>query len=242
MYDKTLIVIPSRIGSTRLARKPLEKIGTITMIEHVISRVKESNIPNICVATDNDDIFNLAISSGVMAVMTNENCPTGTDRVYDALANIEDSEKYDYVVNVQGDMPFVDPKSIIDLLEVLWKTDSDIVTPVVKVSREKVEDDASVCVVATKDNKALYFTRGVVPYYATEFLYHVGIYGFKRDSLTKFVNLPTSFLEQNEKLEQLRALENGMSIELSPASGIPISIDTKKDLEIALEYYNKNLV
>jgi 3-deoxy-manno-octulosonate cytidylyltransferase (CMP-KDO synthetase) len=88
----------------------------------------------------------------------------------------------------------------------------------------------------------LYFTRGVVPYYATEFLYHVGIYGFKRDSLTKFVNLPTSFLEQNEKLEQLRALENGMSIELSPASGIPISIDTKKDLEIALEYYNKNLV
>lgn len=241
MHSNTVIIIPARISSTRLNSKPLKLIGEKTMIEHVISQVKKTSLENILVATDSEIIAEISLKSGVNAVITDEKCQTGTDRVYDAICKIDSSKNFDYIVNVQGDMPFINPVTILNLIECLWKTNSDIVTPVVKVGKDGINSESNVKVISTIDNKALYFSRSQIPYKADEFLYHVGIYGFKKESLKKFVHLPVGNLEKIENLEQLRALENGMSIELSHAQTIPISIDTNEDLEKAIKYYNNFL-
>lgn len=241
MHNKTIIIIPSRIGSSRLNNKPLAMIGEHTMIEHVIRKVKETSFENILVATDDQKIVDIVKKTRADAILTDEKCVTGTDRVYDALSRHPKGEEFEYIVNVQGDMPFINPKTIINLLECLWKTEADIVTPVVKVHKSKMESDSNVKVISTKDNRALYFSRSQIPYKAQEFLYHVGIYGFKKESLKKFVHLPVGELESVENLEQLRALENGMSIELSHADTIPISVDTPDDLKHAIDHYNSRI-
>jgi len=238
MQKKTLVIIPSRIGSTRLAKKALVNIGDKTMVEHVALQVIASKLENIYVATDDNEIASTLKAHGINSIMTDPNCPSGTDRVYEAWQNLPNKDDFEYLINVQGDMPFVEPSIISTVAEVLWKSNCDIVTPVAKVGIEEARPESNVKVVSTLDNKALYFSRSLIPNGALEFLYHVGVYGYKASSLEKFVKLPMSFLEKSERLEQLRAIENGMSIEICEVDTIPISIDTDEDLQKALKYYH----
>jgi 3-deoxy-manno-octulosonate cytidylyltransferase (CMP-KDO synthetase) len=236
-HDDVAVIIPSRLGSTRVLQKPLAKIGDLTMIEHVLHSVGKTNLKHIYVATDSDSIAEKISAGGYKFIMTNSNCPTGTDRVYEALQNLAD-DGIKYAVNVQGDMPFVDAAIILDLIERLKNSEHDIITPVSTVGADVANSESNVKVVKDTNNKALYFSRNLIPFGASEYLYHIGVYGFKRSSLEKFVKLPKSPLEIAENLEQLRALENGMSIGLTFTASIPISVDTKEDLAKAIEFYN----
>lgn len=239
MHSDVLIVIPARIGSTRLPRKPLELIGERSMIEHAAGRVKETGLANVYVATDSEDIAAKCQSSGIDVIMTDENCPSGTDRVYQAFKNLPNHDKLAYVVNVQGDMPFVSGKTIVELIEQLKASEFDIMTPVVRVGQKEAAGDSNVKVVADQNGRALYFSRSMIPYGSEEFLYHVGIYGFKVEALERFVSLPQTKYEIAERLEQLRALENGMSIGICYSDNVPISVDTAEDLAKAKEYLGR---
>lgn len=238
MQKKTLVIIPARIGSTRLEKKALAKIGEKTMVEHVALQVQSTNLENIFVATDSKEIADVLKSHNINSIMTDSNCQSGTDRVYAAWQNLPNKDEFEYIINVQGDMPFIEPSIIYEVAKKLWVSKSDIVTPVVKVDIEEARPESNVKVVSTLNNQALYFSRSLIPNGAPEFLYHVGVYGYKASSLAKFVSLPASFLEKSERLEQLRALENGMKIEICYVESIPISIDTPADLEKALIYYD----
>jgi 3-deoxy-manno-octulosonate cytidylyltransferase (CMP-KDO synthetase) len=239
MYSDTTVIIPSRLGSKRLPEKSLAKIGNMTMIEHVITKIKESNIQNIYVATDSKQIADLATSRGAIAIMTDANCPSGTDRVYEAFQKLENKDKINYVINVQGDMPFIDTGVIVNIINTLKKGVFDIVTSVVNVDKNIAMSNASVKVVIDKNNKAMYFSREPIPHNSQNYLYHVGIYGFTKNALSRFVTLEQSDYEKSENLEQLRALENGLSIGVCYSDQVPISVDTKEDLEEARNWYNK---
>lgn len=238
-YSDVAFIIPSRIGSTRLPNKALADIGGKSMIEHVVSRLSAGSASNLYVATDSEEIVEKVSYAGGIAIMTSEDCPTGSDRVYEAFQKIPHNDKIKYIINVQGDMPFVDYRVLEKIIEKLKNTDFDVVTPVVKVGNDIANSDSNVKVVADINDKALYFSRSVIPHGAEEFLYHVGIYGYKSGALEKFVKLNETQYESVEKLEQLRALENGMSIGVVMSNEIPISVDTHEDLEKAREYYAK---
>ncbi len=231
------IIIPSRIGSTRLPQKALLNIGELSLIEHVIHNLKNIAKNNLYIATDSIKISNLANKAGAIAIMTDENCLTGSDRVYQALQKIPENRKIKYVINVQGDMPFIKPSIITKIINGLKNNEGDIMTPVVKINNELAQNDSNVKVVINKSKQAMYFSRSLIPYGGSEFLYHVGIYGFKRHTLEEFVKLPQENCEKSEKLEQLRALEHGIKIGVCFSNEIPISVDTPDDLEKAREYY-----
>eukprot|EP00899_Mesostigma_viride_P016944 jgi/Mesvir1/25250/Mv20317-RA.1 len=240
MYSDAVVIIPARIASTRLENKPLQMIGNKTMIEHVVSRVSRIEVAGVFVATDSEEIFSLVTSKGFSAIMTDKNCLTGTDRVYEAFKKFPNSTAIKYVINVQGDMPFIDEAIIPKIIEGLKTGRFDIMTSVVKVGKDIAGSSSNVKVVIDKNNKALYFSRSLVPSGASEFLYHVGIYGFKAPLLEKFVLLEQSENEKSENLEQLRALDNGMTIGVCYSNEIPISVDTKEDLAKARDFIAKN--
>ncbi len=234
---QTLVIVPARLGSTRLANKPLAMIGDKTMIEHVALNIQKIGIDYLYVAVDNVEISNKLEKIGIKTIMTDSNIASGTDRVYSAWKKILDHEKFQYIVNIQGDMPFINPSTINNFLSTLWNTKADIVTAAVQVDYGVAKEPSNVKLVVDNRNYAMYFSRAQIPYSADSFLYHLGIYGFNATSLEKFVHLGQSTLEIQEKLEQLRALENGMSIEVCMADEIPISVDTKDDLEKARNHY-----
>jgi len=237
MHSDVAIIIPSRIGSTRLPRKALARIGEKSLIEHVICQLALVEVNNLYVATDSEEIAKLAESSGAIAIMTDEDCPSGSDRIFQAFQKIPERDKINYIINVQGDMPFIDASVIDKIIDGLKSGNGEIVTPVVKVGRDIADSSSNVKVVACNQGRAMYFSRNLVPHGATEFLYHVGIYGFQRDALEKFVNLPQGKYEQIEKLEQLRALEHGMKIGICFSNDVPISVDTPEDLSKARKYH-----
>lgn len=238
-HSDVAFIIPSRIGSTRLPNKALAAIGGKSMIEHVIARINAGSVNNLYVATDSEKIVEKVKTTGGIAIMTSEDCPTGSDRVYEAFKKIPNNDKIKYIINVQGDMPFVDYRVLKQIIDKLKNSDFDIVTPVVMVGSDIASKSSNVKVVVDINDKALYFSRSVIPYGAEEFLYHVGIYGYKAEALEKFVRLKETQYESVEKLEQLRALENGMRIGIVLSNEIPISVDTYEDLERAREYYAK---
>jgi 3-deoxy-manno-octulosonate cytidylyltransferase (CMP-KDO synthetase) len=240
MYSDAVVIIPARIASTRLENKPLQMIGNKTMIEHVVSRVSRIEVAGVFVATDSEEIVSLVTSKGFSAIMTDKNCLTGTDRVYEAFKKLPHSTAIKYVINVQGDMPFIDEAIIPKIIEGLKTGRFDIMTSVLKVGKDIAGSPSNVKVVIDKNNKALYFSRSLVPSGASEFLYHVGIYGFKAPLLEKFVLLEQSENEKSENLEQLRALDNGMTIGVCYSNEIPISVDTKEDLAKARGFVVKN--
>ena len=240
MYSDAVVIIPARIASARLENKPLQMIGNKTMIEHVVSRVSRIEVAGVFVATDSEEIFSLVTSKGFSAIMTDKNCLTGTDRVYEAFKKLPHSTAIKYVINVQGDMPFIDEAIIPKIIEGLKTGRFDIMTSVVKVGKDIAGSPSNLKVVIDKNNKALYFSRSLVPSGASEFLYHVGIYGFKAPLLEKFVLLEQSENEKSENLEQLRALDNGMTIGVCYSNEIPISVDTKEDLAKARDFVVKN--
>ncbi|AGJ01979.1 3-deoxy-manno-octulosonate cytidylyltransferase [Rickettsia prowazekii] len=230
------IIIPSRLNSTRLIQKPLQLIGSITLIERVFQQVNKANIHHTYVATDSEEIANVIKKISGKVIFTDSNIPTGTDRAYEAFKLIPNNHNIHYIINVQGDIPFIEHRSILKIIEYLKNSEYDIVTPVVKVDRESIEDSSNVTVAVDYTGKALYFSRSPIPHGAEEFLYHLGIYGFRKNALEKFVSLKQTFLEKTERLEQLRILENGMTIGTCLVENVPISVDTEEDLKKAIKF------
>ncbi|WP_064428810.1 3-deoxy-manno-octulosonate cytidylyltransferase [Rickettsia sp. Tenjiku01] len=236
-HQDVAIIIPSRLNSTRLKQKPLQLIGSITLIERVFTQVNQAGLEHTYVATDSEEIASVITKVGGKVIFTDSAIPTGTDRTYEAFKLIPNNQNINYIVNVQGDMPFIEPSSILKIIEYLKNSKYDIVTPIVKVDRESVTASSNVTVAVDSAGTALYFLRSLIPNGAEEFLYHVGMYGFRKNSLEKFVSLKPTFLEKTERLEQLRVLENGMTIGTCLVENVPISVDTEEDLKKAVKFY-----
>ena len=232
------VIIPARIGSTRLVGKPLAKIGDRTMIEHVALQVAQVGLPYIYVATDSLEVMRVLEDVGIKSLFVDAPCRTGSDRVYAASELLP--KKFKYIINVQGDMPFCDPDIVRTLVECRLQSKADIVTPVVLVDKDGIQGHVSA--VSDVNNMALYFSRHNIPHPFVQqpaaYQCHIGIYGFTDESIRKFCSLGSGQLETCESLEQLRALENGMSIELCTVKTVPLSVDTPADLEKAVAYWH----
>ncbi|MBO4305517.1 MAG: 3-deoxy-manno-octulosonate cytidylyltransferase [Lentisphaeria bacterium] len=237
MAKKVLAVIPARYGSMRFPGKVLANLGGKPIIQHVWERTFLSRADEVLVAVDDRNVYNVVLGFGGKAVMTSASHPSGSDRIYEA---IRDQEDCDCVINVQGDEPFIRPEVINSLIDVITEEDGpDMATVVVPCSRaEMAENPNIVKAVLAADGHALYFSRSMIPFLrqgGTEMpcYRHWGIYAYKRSALEKFVSLPEGNLEKCEKLEQLRALENGMRIKCIITEHASIGIDTPEELEKA---------
>ncbi len=236
---KSLIVIPARMQATRLPDKPLADIGGTPMIVHVWRRAVESGAGDVIVATDAPEISEAIEKAGGMAVMTRADHQSGSDRVHEAVEAVDGGKEAEFVVNLQGDLPLLDPAMIGACLEPLNRRHCDIATLAAEITDEEERTDPNVVkVVGTPDVpgrilRALYFTRATAPYGDGPLYHHIGIYAFRREALDRFVSLPHSPLENREKLEQLRALEAGMGIDVALVDTIPLGVDTPADLERA---------
>jgi 3-deoxy-manno-octulosonate cytidylyltransferase (CMP-KDO synthetase) len=240
---KGIIIVPSRLGSTRLANKALADINGKTMIARVLeSCLLACNLSglDLLLATDNDIIAKQAIGLGVNYQMTPSELKTGSDRIFEALKLQNTLSKYDVVINVQGDVPNIEPELIIKTAEVLnLVSKADISTAFYKIDASKAQNPNVVKPVLSFCNelkdvaKALYFTRSLCPHNAPWYYEHIGIYAYRTAALQKFVSLAQTSLEKCESLEQLRAIENSMQIYGHITEHKPISVDTQDDLEHA---------
>jgi len=234
---RPLIVIPARLGATRLPRKPLADIAGEPMIVHVWRRAAAADAGDVLVATDSPEIAAAIETAGGRAVMTRDDHQSGSDRVFEAVEKADPEARADIIVNVQGDLPLLEPSLIADCLAPLAEPSVDIGTLAVVITEPSdVIEPSFVKVVGTPSGgpdvlRALYFTRSPAPYGAGPFYHHIGIYAYRRAALARFVALPPSPLELREKLEQLRALEAGMRIDVKRVDVVPMSVDTPAGLE-----------
>lgn len=243
----TLIIIPARYSSTRLPAKVLAEIEGKPIIEWVYTACKNAKVGDVLIATENKKIVEAAKKFGAKAVLTSNKCQSGTDRVYEAYKSTKKS--YKYVINVQGDEPFVQASTIKNVVKLLKKDkQADISTACYPSLDEKtVLEPSHVKAVLTEKMQALYFSRSIIPFKReitqetakVPFYIHCGIYGYKENALKKFVKLPKSTLENLEKLEQLRALENGLIIKSILIEKAGPAIDTPADLLKARAYAKK---
>ena len=235
----SIIMIPARMASQRLPGKSLADIAGEPMIVHVWRRAMESDIGQVIVAAGDPEIAEAVTAAGGRAILTDPDLPSGSDRILAALQGLETKESYDVVVNVQGDLPTLDPSLIGSAVETLRDSGCDIATLVCRTDSELERANPSVtkAVVAWEERgergRALYFTRAPAPWGDGPVFHHIGLYAYRREALTRFVDLPPSLLEKREKLEQLRALEAGMSIAVARVDTIPLGVDTPDDLERA---------
>lgn len=228
-----LIIIPARMASTRLPGKPLADIAGAPMIVQVWRRATESGVGRVVVAAGEAQIAEAIQAAGGEAVLTRPDHPSGSDRVWEAVEAIDPDGKAAFVVNLQGDLPTLDPALIRTVAELL-KGGADITTLAaeIKVEAERTNPNVTKAVLAA-DGRALYFTRASAPHGDGPLYHHIGIYGYTREALRKFVGLTPSPLELREKLEQLRALEAGMRIDVAVVDTVPLGVDTPEDLERA---------
>jgi 3-deoxy-manno-octulosonate cytidylyltransferase (CMP-KDO synthetase) len=272
-----LIVIPARMKATRLPGKPMALIGGLPMIVQVMRRAMESGIGNVIVACDGEEIAAAVHAAGGVAIITDPNHPSGSDRIWEVVssfthstsgksfarvaegepraAGVSEFEKwapacagvnsgakeapsnpYEVIINLQGDLPTFEPKLLRDLLAPLHDPAVDITTLAAEITRDEEHENPSVvkAVIALKDNeksgRALYFTRSTAPANEGPRYHHIGVYAYRYDALKTFVSLPPSPLELREKLEQLRALEAGLRIDVSVVDTVPLGVDTPEDL------------
>ena len=240
---KTAAIIPARMGSTRFPGKVLAKLGGKPIVQWVWERTKTSKADEVIVASDSEEVIRAVQAFGGNAQMTSPNHPSGSDRIWEVASKLD----CDIIINVQGDEPFMEPSVIDSLIDVMQESPApDMATVVVPSTREQIANNPnSPKVVVSADNTALYFSRSPIPFLregGTDMpLYkHWGIYAYSRAALSKFVSLPESPLEKCEKLEQLRALENGMKIKVIKTNFQSIGIDTPEDL-VQAEQHLKNL-
>ena len=225
------------MASTRLPGKPLADIGGVPMIVRVWAQAMKAGVGPVIVAAAEQEIADAVERAGGHAVLTPPNLPSGSDRIFAALEGIDPDGRYDTVINLQGDLPALDPAQIRAAADAL--AGHDIATLAAPITDDADRDNPAVvkAVVAWapdgRTGRALYFSRATVPTGPGEHFYHVGLYAFTRTALTRFVQLPPSALERREKLEQLRALEAGMSIAVAKVDSVPLSVDTPEDLEYA---------
>ena len=243
---KYLTIIPARLASTRLPNKPLVDICGKKMIQRVYEQAIKANLGDVYIACDSNEVKDLIENIGGQAILTDVDLPSGTDRIYQALQKIPNKDEFDFIINLQGDLPIIDPNIIEKTARFIADSSFDIATIAVKIDNEDDIQDPNIVKVAianlSKDGgKALYFSRSAIPYSDNgNFYEHIGIYVYKKFALEKFVKLKPSKLEKLEKLEQLRALESNMTIGVAIADCKPISIDTKSDLEKAKKYLEAN--
>lgn len=233
-----LILIPARLAATRLPGKPLADIHGRPMIVHVAERAAASGLGRTVVATDSDDVLRAVRSHGFEAVMTRTDHPSGSDRIHEALTALDPAGDVEFVVNVQGDLPTIDPAIIGAALEPLAEPGVQIATLGVEIVREEEKANPNVVKIVGSPQgdrrlRALYFTRATAPWGEGPLYHHVGLYAYRRAALDRFVSLPASPLERREKLEQLRALEAGMRIDVRIVDTVPLGVDTQDELERA---------
>jgi 3-deoxy-manno-octulosonate cytidylyltransferase (CMP-KDO synthetase) len=236
--NDVLIVIPARMASTRLPGKPLADIAGEPMIVHVMRRAQEADLGAVVVATDSEAIFSCVEKAGGRAVMTRVDHVSGSDRIFEALGSADPTGRCGIVVNVQGDLPTLRPADIGAAVAPLADPSVDIGTLAAEIGRVEERGNPNVVkVVGTPLTptrlRALYFTRATAPAGDGPLYHHIGLYAFRRPALVRFVNLPPSPLERREQLEQLRALEAGMRIDVTIVDGVPLGVDTAEDLERA---------
>ena len=231
---KTLIIIPSRLAATRLPGKPLLKINGLSIISHVFKRAEKAKIGNVLVATENQEIIDDVKKNGGQAVLTSNQHNTGTDRIYEALQKTEISN-IDLVMNLQGDEPLINVDDIRNLNQLMINTHSKIGTLASKILDEKLYDNQNAVKVKTKEElshknfpEAIYFKRKTLKK-DLNIYHHVGIYCYEIETLKDFVSYKQSSNEAKYKLEQLRALENKIKINVALARSHSIGIDTKED-------------
>jgi 3-deoxy-manno-octulosonate cytidylyltransferase (CMP-KDO synthetase) len=235
---KTLILIPARMASTRLPDKPLADIGGVPMIVRVARQASLSKAGRVVVATDAKEVATAVHAAGYEAVMTRADHQSGSDRIFEALKKLDPKKEVEFVVNVQGDLPTLDPALVKLALTPLKSETTDISTLAAEIARyEERTNENVVKLVGTAISKtrlrALYFTRATAPWGPGPLYHHIGLYAYKREALAKFVRLGPSPLEKRERLEQLRALEAGMRIDAEIVKTVPLGVDTPHDLDRA---------
>lgn len=265
-----LILIPARLASTRLPGKPLADIAGKPMIVRVLERALAANIGDVAVACDGPEIAEAVERAGGRAILTDPDLPSGSDRIWAASKRIDQVAHHDIIINLQGDMPTFDPSLLTSLLAVMHNTPSDIGTLVAPITDDAEKTDPAVvkAVISwetgignreSKDDdsltpisrspfpdslqigRALYFTRATAPSGDGPLYHHIGVYAYRTSALSRFVSLPPSPLEKREKLEQLRALEAGMSIGVAKVDRAPVGVDTAQTLEQVRKHYEHHL-
>ena len=238
-----IIVIPARMAATRLPGKPIADIHGTPMIVHVWRRAVEADIGPVIVACGDFEIIDAVKEAGGDALYTNPDHASGSDRVFEAMHTADPLKRHDGVINLQGDLPTIEPENIRAVLEPLSDPAVDIATLCAEITEKAERDDPNVvkAVLSMADGvagaagtvcgRALYFSRATVPSHSGPHYHHIGIYAFRRQALETFVKLPRGRLEKQEKLEQLRALEAGMRIDARLVDTVPLGVDTPADLE-----------
>jgi 3-deoxy-manno-octulosonate cytidylyltransferase (CMP-KDO synthetase) len=238
MSSSTIVLIPARMAATRLPGKPLLDICGAPMVVQVLRRALEADIGRVAVATDTDEIADAVRSAGGEVVMTRADHPSGSDRVYEALERLDPGCTIQTIINLQGDFPTIAPDNIRAVLAPLNTPEVAIATLAAQIHTDEEAKNPNVVKVigsplASDRLQALYFTRATAPWGDGPLYHHIGLYAYRRDSLKRFVTLQPSALEQREKLEQLRALEDGMRIDVTIVETVPRGVDTPDDLETA---------
>jgi 3-deoxy-manno-octulosonate cytidylyltransferase (CMP-KDO synthetase) len=235
---RTLVLIPARMAATRLPGKPLLDIAGLPMIVHVLRSAEAAQIGRVAVATDTPEIAAAVRSHGGEAVLTHADHPSGSDRVYEALGKLDPEGRTEIVVNLQGDFPTIRPDNIRSVLGPLADPAVDIATLAAEIHTEEESTNPNVVkvigsTVSAGRMRALYFTRATAPWGDGPRYHHIGLYAYRRAALARFVGLAPSTLERREKLEQLRAIEAGMRIDVTVVETVPRGVDTPADLETA---------
>lgn len=234
-----VVVIPARLHATRLPGKPLADIHGEPMIVHVWRRAVAAGVGPVVVACGEQMIADAVIKAGGNAVMTRPDHPSGSDRVFEAVQKFDPEGNFNAIINVQGDLPAISPNAIRAAFEPLNNPDVDIATLIVEITDDADRHNPNVvkAVVALEETqrigRAVYFSRAAVPTGDGPLYHHIGLYAYRRESLARFVSLPQGVLEKREKLEQLRALENGMRIDAAIVDTVPLGVDTQADLDKA---------
>jgi len=236
-----IVMIPARLGSTRLPNKVLADIHGVPLIVHVFRRAEAARIGPVVVACAESAIADVIKAAGGTAILTDPDLPSGSDRIAAALKIYDKDGRHRVVINLQGDLPTIPPETIKSVLAPLQLPGADIATLAAIIARDEEKNDPNIvkAVVSFTDDqrvepgkigRALYFTRATAPTGGGPLLHHIGIYAYRRECLARFISLPPSGLEKRERLEQLRALEAGMRIDVAVVEGVPLGVDTPKDL------------
>ncbi|TCV67991.1 3-deoxy-manno-octulosonate cytidylyltransferase [Neorhizobium sp. S3-V5DH] len=237
-FDRTLVLIPARMASTRLPGKPLADIAGLPMIVQVAKRAQEAEAGRIIVAVDDQTVYDVVAAAGFEVVRTRQDHQSGSDRIFEAVQKADPNAEMDFIINVQGDLPTIEPEAVRASLRPLDNPSTDIATLTVEITEEHEKTNPSVVKVVGSPLsetrlRALYFTRATAPYGNGPLYHHIGLYAYRRAALAKFVSLGPSVLEKRESLEQLRALEAGMRIDVEIVDSVPLGVDTPADLEKA---------
>lgn len=236
--QRTLVVIPARMQSTRLPDKPLADIVGKPMIVHVWRRAMEAQVGRVVVATDNDAVLATVRAAGGEAVMTRTDHPSGSDRVFEAVCSVDPAGDFEFILNLQGDLPMLAQSLPRDCIAPLLDGDADIATIAAEITKPEDRTNPNAVKVVGASTavsgrlRALYFTRATAPFGDGPLYHHFGMYAYRRAALERFVSLKPSPLERREQLEQLRALEDGMHIDVTIVDSVPVEVNTPEDLEL----------